>query len=267
MPRFITTVVFCGLALASRATDISTFQCPLKACVLNSTLASAGPAFKDLVNLKALTAKQKSGQEQCPFGGDDNDPPPTKKEYMKYMRGLSKVGEMSPDQRREWAAREAAKLEANLKYEEEEVKEPSVNVSMPGVEALNRTTLAEIRKENKLDLLVTFYAPWCPHCKAFVTSENAPIKALSASLEKVNGPRVVTFDVTASDAPEALMIHAVPTIYLIKTTGEAIQFKQNPHDLNLLMAFALGDSAPAAKSAALLTKPITRHLRTSESAM
>mmetsp|Transcript_27227 Transcript_27227/g.42320 ORF Transcript_27227/g.42320 Transcript_27227/m.42320 type:complete len:212 (+) Transcript_27227:3-638(+) len=207
-----------------------------------------------------MTSQQKNGQEQCPFGADDGEPAATKKEWKKYMKELDVVGDMSPDERRQWAIREAARLEQNLQYEEaEKTAEPVVDVSEPGIETLNRTTYTQIRNANKFDLLVTFYAPWCPHCKAFLLDENAPIKALSASLEKKKGPKVVTFDVTASDAPEALGLNSVPTIFLIKTTGEAIKFQQNPHDLKLLMAFALGDPVP--NSTSLIEKPIARHLR------
>jgi thiol-disulfide isomerase/thioredoxin len=213
-----------------------------------------------------MQVKEKSTQEKCPFGGGDDDPPPTKKEYLKYMRGLSKVGNMDAAQRREWAIKEAARMQYEVENglddsKEPEDKEPTVDITAPGVESVNRTTLSEIRNANKHDLLVTFYAPWCPHCKEFVTSANAPIKALSASLETKKGPRVITFDITATDAPEALDVTSVPTVFLIKTTGEAIEYKQNPHDLPLLMSFALGDPLPAPKASALIAKPVSQHLR------
>lgn len=259
--QLLASAVFCSFALAANAkTDTASWACPLKSCVLNSTLASAGPGFNDIVRFNSMTAQQKNGQQQCPFGGDDGKAA-TKKEWKKYMKELDVVGSMSPEERRAWAIREAAKLEANLdKIEEPDfIGKPAVNVSDPGIEALNRTTYSQIRNENKYDLLVTFYAPWCPHCKAFVTDENAPIKALAASLEKAKGPKVVTFDITASDPPEALGLTAVPTIFLIKTTGEAILFKQNPGDIKLLMAFALGDDS--SNSTSLIEKPIARHLR------
>merc|ERR1719478_1780536 len=148
---------------------------------------------------------------------------------------------MSPEERRAYAAANEEKW-LNQPEPERKIKELSVDVTAPGVEALNNKQWTELRNANKFDFLITFYAPWCPHCKAFVTSENAPIKALSASLEKANGPKVVSFDVTASEPP--LIIDAVPTIYLFKTSGEALLFEGNPHDAESLMAWSLENATP-----------------------
>merc|ERR1719446_951559 len=153
---------------------------------------------------------------------------------MKYMKGLSKVGDMDPDERRAYALKMEQQW-LNEAEEPEHVREPTVDITKPGVEAVNSTTWSELRNANRFDMLIVFYAPWCPHCKAFVTAQNAPLKALSAALEKVNGPKVVSFDAVADDAP--LIIDAVPTLYLFKTTGEAIIFEGNHHDLEALMAW------------------------------
>lgn len=229
------------------------WSCPLMNCVLKSSLATAGPAFPDGVRFFAQTAAMDT-RSVCPFG-DDDGPEPTKKEYMKYMTGLHKIGDMSREERRQWAIEHEEEF-LNAPVVERKIKEPSVDVIVPGVEAVNSTTWRELRNANKFDFLITFYAPWCPHCKKFVTSDNAPLKALSATLEKIDGPKVVSFDVVASTPP--LVIDSVPTIYLFKKDGTAMPFEADPHNMEALVAFALDKSA----GEALVQKPVTRHLRT-----
>jgi thiol-disulfide isomerase/thioredoxin len=231
MMRFFALGLACGfVALFNVAQASSEGTCPLKNCVLKSPFAAAGPRHGFI---------QKDAREACPFA-DDNDPEPSKEEYLKYMRSLSKVAEMSPEERRAHALKMQGKWLAESK--EPVAKKPRIDVTTPGVHAVNSTTWRELRRANKFDFLITFYAPWCPHCKNFVTSANAPIKALSASLEKVNGPKVVTFDMIATEAP--ITINAVPAVYLFKKTGEAIPFEADVSDLEGLMTFALGEASP-----------------------
>jgi thiol-disulfide isomerase/thioredoxin len=158
--------------------------------------------------------QQKSAQEQCPFGGDDG-PQASKEEYNKYMKELHDIGSMSSTERAAWAAKTAAKAKqksnddivaAELRAQEAarreremmEAKKRQQTSIHPGIEAVDDAALSRLRNMREYDLLVTFYAPWCPHCKAFVTDANAPIAALSESLKAKGGPKVVTFDVTAS---------------------------------------------------------------------
>merc|ERR1719420_1156881 len=157
------------------------------------------------------------------------------------MKGLDKVGDMSPDERRAYASK-MQDTWLNEPEPETKVKEPSVDVKAPGIEAVDSKQWSELRNANKFDFLITFYAPWCPHCKAFITSENAPINALSASLEQADGPKVVTFDVIADEPP--LTIDSVPMVYLFRRDGQAITFEGNPHDLDSLMTFTLDNALP-----------------------
>jgi len=255
----LVSALLVGVSLASPSWK----TCELKPCLLQSKYATAGPAFKDIVRLNAMQVAERSKQEKCPFGGADDDKEPSKAEWTRYMKGIAKVGDMDSAERREWAIRESAKMEAQIAdgtyKESKRDKGPIIDVAAKGIEAVNRTTLARLREENKHDLLIAFYAPWCPHCKEFIVKPNAPINALNAVLEKKHGPKVVTFDIEASDAPEALGLTSIPTIFLIKTNGQAIQYEQNPHDLKLLTAFALGTEMPA--PAALIAKPVSQHLR------
>jgi len=232
---------------------VPSWACALDNCALKSPLASAGPGFIDGVRFFAAGSDGKDTRAQCPFG-NDNDPEPSKKEYLRYMKGMNKVAEMPIEERRAYAMKMKGKWEEDAPAEGP-AKEPSVDVTTPGVKAVNSKQWSELRTANKFDFLITFYAPWCPHCKAFVTSENSPLKAISASLEKAGGPKVVTFDMIASSAP--ISIDAVPTIYLFKTSGEAVMFEDDTSNLEALMAFAL-DKPKAAAS--LLAKKHELHL-------
>lgn len=233
----------------------NTWQCALTNCILKSPLASAGPAFPDGVRFFTTSKDGVDHRAACPFGGDANEEgkEPTTKEYMKYMKAMDKLGDMTSEERIAWAVKHQYD-HLDDPVVEPKIKEPSVDVTKPGVEAVNSTTWSELRKKNKYDFLIAFYAPWCPHCKAFITSENAPLKALSTSLEKVNGPKVVQFDVIADTAP--LVIEAVPTIYLFKRNGEAVPFEGNGDDMKALMNFALQKP-----NAALVEKQVSQHLR------
>lgn len=263
--RFLVAAVAC--CIASEAAPVSkqvsqhspkpaaSWQCPLTNCVLKSPLASAGPAFPDGVRFFATGKDGMDHRAACPFGGGDDDKEPTQKEYMKYMKAMDKIGDMSVEERRAYALKHQDDY-LNKPVREPKIKEPRIDVTKPGVEAVNSSTWSELRQANKFDFIIAFYAPWCPHCKAFVTSENAPLKALSASLEKVNGPKVVQFDMIADTAP--LVIDAVPTVYLFKTNGEAMPFEGDGHDMEALMNFAL-----QRKGAALVEKKVVQHLRKS----
>jgi len=168
------------------------------------------------------------------------------------MGALDKVGDMSSEERRAYAIAHANDPPAETKPKK--VLPPTVDLSVPGVHAVNSTTWSELRRANAYDMLITFYAPWCPHCKKFVLDKNAPINALSESLEKAGGPKVVTFDMVADDSP--LTLDAVPTIYLFKRNGMAILFEKDTSDMEGLQAFAMDK-----KASALVAQKVTQHLR------
>jgi len=235
--------------------NVTAWQCALTNCVLKSPLASAGPAFADGVRFFAIGTDGKDARTVCPFDDSGDEKNVTTKEYLKYMKALDKMGDMTSEERRAYAW-EHRNDHINAPVVEKKIKAPTVDVTKPGVEAVNSTTWSELRKANKFNFLITFYAPWCPHCKAFVTGENAPIKAFSASLEKMKRdvPMVVTFDIEADTPP--LVMDAVPTIYLFKTNGEALTYEGDGHDLKALMAFALQK-----KPASSLVE-VVKHLRT-----
>lgn len=259
--RFFVVALACSTAceaapvakeVSQHSSKVSSWQCPLTNCALISPLASAGPAFQDGVRFFAVGKDGKDSRAACPFG-DDDEREPTTKEYNKYMGAMDKIGDMNQEERRAWAMKHQHD-HLDDPVVEPKIKDPTVDVTKPGVEAVNSTTWSELRHANKFDFIIAFYAPWCPHCKAFVTNKNSPLKALSESLEKVDGPKVVQFDMIKDTAP--LVIDAVPTVYLFKTNGEATEFKGDGHDMSALMSFALQKPA-----AALVAKKVVQHLR------
>jgi thiol-disulfide isomerase/thioredoxin len=254
--QHLTAIAFGVAAVCQGATAVPSSTCPLQNCALKSSLAKAGPGFQDGLRFFSIKKGGVDSREACPFS-DDDDPEPSKKEYMKYMKAMGKVADMPLEERRKYALKR--QKEWLNKPEEEVNKEPSIDISKPGVEAVNSTTWSELRRANSYDMLVAFYAPWCPHCKTFVTAEHAPINALSESLAKVDGPKVVKFDITDTSPPAQLGVTAVPTIYLFKKTGEAILFEGNPHNAEEIMSFSLDKPVPAPKAQALVEKQVVQH--------
>mmetsp|Transcript_15944 Transcript_15944/g.41236 ORF Transcript_15944/g.41236 Transcript_15944/m.41236 type:complete len:198 (-) Transcript_15944:94-687(-) len=97
-------------------------------------------------------------------------------------------------------------------------------------------------------LLVVFYAPWCPHCQTFVMAdengdpEKAPLEILNQRILAANGPKVVKFDVQASEAPASFAFEFIPQVFLASRLA-TIPFKGDPHDLAALQSFATGNAA------------------------
>eukprot|EP00429_Kryptoperidinium_foliaceum_P107472 CAMPEP_0176261390 /NCGR_PEP_ID=MMETSP0121_2-20121125/40073_1 /TAXON_ID=160619 /ORGANISM="Kryptoperidinium foliaceum, Strain CCMP 1326" /LENGTH=193 /DNA_ID=CAMNT_0017601329 /DNA_START=63 /DNA_END=644 /DNA_ORIENTATION=+ len=111
--------------------------------------------------------------------------------------------------------------------------------------------------DSKESMLVTFYAPWCGHCKHFVLSdghgnaEKAPLELLNKDIRAAKGPTVVKFDVTASQPPSVFQVQFVPMIVLLKAGGSYEVFKANPNDLESLKTFALGAATGSNATASL----------------
>eukprot|EP00746_Dinoflagellata_sp_MGD_P165781 gnl/MRDRNA2_/MRDRNA2_95260_c0_seq1.p1 gnl/MRDRNA2_/MRDRNA2_95260_c0~~gnl/MRDRNA2_/MRDRNA2_95260_c0_seq1.p1 ORF type:complete len:228 (+),score=57.54 gnl/MRDRNA2_/MRDRNA2_95260_c0_seq1:112-795(+) len=97
--------------------------------------------------------------------------------------------------------------------ENEEVQ----SVDTSGLEAL-------VEKE---DVLVVFYAPWCPHCQHFIMTEDAPIERLSKQLE--GKAKVVKFDITANQAPTGYQVEVIPTMYFANKNVK-IKYDGDPED-------------------------------------
>lgn len=148
------------------------------------------------------------------------------------MKELDQVGQMSPAERRAFALKNAEKWEKEA-VEKADAREAqamkvkaSVDVFEPGVELVNGQEWQELREENKYNLLITFYLPTCPYCKQFVLGEDAPLNAISNTLDHMDiGVKAVKMDVKAEDEP--ILLNSVPAVYLFTKEGLAIEFEGN----------------------------------------
>uniref|UniRef100_A0A6V0FXP4 Thioredoxin domain-containing protein n=1 Tax=Zooxanthella nutricula TaxID=1333877 RepID=A0A6V0FXP4_9DINO len=93
--------------------------------------------------------------------------------------------------------------------------------------------------------LVTFFAPWCPHCVDFVMQDahgnasNAPLEILSRQLIEANGPTALKFDVAFSTPPSDFDVQFVPTIVHINEFGAIDYFQGDRHDVASLFDWAM----------------------------
>jgi thiol-disulfide isomerase/thioredoxin len=95
----------------------------------------------------------------------------------------------------------------------------------------------------KQDLLIIFYASWCPHCQTYVlhdatgNSKSTPALALNAELSKIGGPQVVLYDAEAHKVPKNFEVSYVPTLYSVTRDGKRSKYQGNPHDFDKVKQF------------------------------
>merc|ERR1712159_524360 len=95
--------------------------------------------------------------------------------------------------------------------------------------------------EGMSNFIVVFYAPWCPHCQAFVLAKDAPVDRLAKEIQDAGGPKVLVFDTTKESLPSRFeRIHAIPTILYVNLDGRRKEFLESPEThFDELKAWAL----------------------------
>ncbi len=70
-------------------------------------------------------------------------------------------------------------------------------------------TFYDVVFDEKKDVLIEFYAPWCGHCKQF----EPKYKELAKELKDDKNLVIAKMDATSNDAPPEYKVEGFPTIY------------------------------------------------------
>merc|ERR1719399_1204159 len=129
--------------------------------------------------------------------------------------------------------------------------------AMLEVPMVNSTSLTSLVDQKEKDVLVVFYAPWCPHCQTFVlhdgkgSPENAPLEVFNRNVKASTANTtlsVVRFDVSADrNLPAGFDVKHIPTIYMAAADGKKTPFNGNHVDSATLVAFIEANSAKTKK--------------------
>jgi thiol-disulfide isomerase/thioredoxin len=148
------------------------------------------------------------------------------------------------------AKKEAAETKAAVaKWEEDAtfLKASAVVEKEQKVTAVNGQSLTGLLNKKEKDVLVVFYAPWCPHCKTFVmhdatgNAEKAPLELFNAELKQAGATKtleVVKFDTAADqNVPANFEVQYIPAVYMATKDGKFVPFKGDPHSIADLKTF------------------------------
>jgi protein disulfide-isomerase-like protein len=123
---------------------------------------------------------------------------------------------------------ESGSLKPSVKSEVEPADGP--NSEVPGV--LVGSTFTEYAHDEKVDVLVNFYAPWCGHCKKF----EPDYRKLAMKLAHVPSLRVMKLDATRNEVP-GMNIMGFPTLALFpagKSPKKAILYEGHRDESDML---------------------------------
>jgi len=238
---------------ATRKVAVPPWACAVAKCSqrsIDEEIADDGPS----PNTKVLLALRGAVKAQvlCPFGGEGGGKGASKAEAKSFFDGFEKAyDEVHGIKGNEAQVTEEVKAEEKKEVQEKQAPAaaaPAAVAATPApvalaaagtIQKVDRQSLSQLVDAHKQDLLVVFYAPWCPHCQAFVLAEQAPINTLASALASAKGPKVVTFDTTASSIPPGFNANFVPTIMLVSKDGRMSEFLEDPTEEEHLKAFAL----------------------------
>jgi len=105
------------------------------------------------------------------------------------------------------------------------------------VKAVNATSLLSMMRAAEADLLIVFYAPWCPHCQTYVmhdehgNADKAPLELLAKELAPNKGVKVLKYDINEHKPPIGFALEHVPTIFFkSRQRPTPVAFQGDPHD-------------------------------------
>merc|ERR1719335_1267138 len=131
--------------------------------------------------------------------------------------------------------------------------------AMLQVPSVDTAKMNEMVNAKKKDVLVVFYAPWCPHCQTFVlhngkgNPEEAPLEIFYKNIKAAGANKtldVVRFDVSAdreAGLPAGFQVKHIPTIYMASADGKKTVFSGNHVDSQTLVDFIKKNSANTKK--------------------
>jgi len=235
----------------------------MRSCVL-FTLFSV--AFGSRLRAPADGKLQPDEQESClltdaPKGSFDNALAlvlPDEKDTAKF---LANATESAPnaEQKKEWKSAMEEYVKAQTQMKAAQARLMSAMESMLQVPAVNTAKLNEMVDAKKKDVLVVFYAPWCPHCQTFVlhngkgNPEEAPLEIFNQNIKAAGADKtlnVVRFDVSAdreAGLPNGFEVQHIPTIYMAAADGKKTVFSGNHVDSATLVDFIEKNSANTKK--------------------
>jgi thiol-disulfide isomerase/thioredoxin len=233
---------------ATRKVAIPPWACAVTKCTqkaVDEDVAREGPAL----NKKALLALRGAVTSQvlCPFGDESGSKGATQQETVDFFDGFAKAYDkihgITHDENEDAKVEkkeETKKEEIQDVVEKKEAKKEETTKAVAGtVEKVDRDSFTKLFDAHDQDMLVVFYAPWCPHCKAFVLADNAPLDKLAQELAAEHGPKVVSFDTTSSPMPYGFTANFIPTILHVRKDGKKEEFVEDPTEIERLKAFAL----------------------------
>eukprot|EP00746_Dinoflagellata_sp_MGD_P008935 gnl/MRDRNA2_/MRDRNA2_117974_c0_seq1.p1 gnl/MRDRNA2_/MRDRNA2_117974_c0~~gnl/MRDRNA2_/MRDRNA2_117974_c0_seq1.p1 ORF type:complete len:256 (+),score=73.13 gnl/MRDRNA2_/MRDRNA2_117974_c0_seq1:103-870(+) len=192
----------------------------------------------DLLTCKLDAAKNYSSSDALYLATPSADSPFVTKFLMAAEKEEDAQKHASPDAKKEWkdalhaysTARRGsvARKQAKQKL----MHAASAMLEVPLVDG--KSLQAEMAKKEK-DLLIVFYAPWCPQSQTFVihdgngVPQQAPLEIFNRNIRDSGAGEtlsVLRFDVSVVvDIPSGFEVKTVPTIYMASADGRKVPYK------------------------------------------
>jgi len=112
------------------------------------------------------------------------------------------------------------------------MKSEAIPESQGDVKVAVAKNFDELVTNNKKDVLVEFYAPWCGHCKKLT-----PIFDELGEKMREEEVEIVKMDATANDVPPSFSVSGFPTLFWIPSTTKKAESYNGGRELNDFIKF------------------------------